>query len=136
MARREGDSIKPGLILSVSVIGTIIYLIVSLGINYLFISKIVPMTYMGVISKLILFIIGMWVGKIIKGKVKDEKFINSILGVLIFTLLILTISTACADWKIDVAGIVICMLIGIVGCFLLFVKFGQYSKMHKKRKKR
>ena len=83
----------------------------------------------------IIFIIGMWVGKIIKGKVKDEKFINSMLGVLIFTLLVLTISTACADWKIDVAGIVICMLIGIIGCFLLFMKFGQYSKMHKKRKK-
>ena len=135
MRKREGDPIKLGLILSISLLGAIIYLIVSLGINYLFISEIIPSTFMGVISKLTLFIIGIWVGKIIKGKTREDKFFNSILGVIIFTLLILIVAIACAGWEIDIAGIVICILIGIIGCFILFVKYDKYSKMHKKRKK-
>ena len=135
MTKREGDSIKLGLILSISLLGAIIYLIVSLGINYLFISEIIPPTFMGVMSKLTLFIIGIWVGKIIKGKTREDKFINSILGVIIFTLLILIVAIACAGWEIDIAGIVICILISIIGCFILFVKYDKYSKMNKKRKK-
>lgn len=135
MTKREGVSLKLGLIFAASALGSILYLVLAAGINYLFMIQIIPIGLMGIISKIELFVIVMISCKIIKGKIREEKFINCILGAIILNLLISLISSALRGWEIDPAGFVICLLISIIGCFLLFVKNDKYSKMHKKRKK-
>ncbi len=135
MVKKENGSIRLGLVFGVPIMGAILYLIVAAGINFLFVDKIIPIEYMGLISKLLLFAMSILVCKIIKGRVRGEGFINSVIGDFIFCLLILITGVVCGTGEIDVAGFVICILISSIGCFLLFIKEKKYGKMHKKRRK-
>ncbi len=135
MANREGRGIRLGLIFAVPFIGVVLYMIISIVINLLFMYKLIQIEYMGVLSKALMFAMTLAVCSAVKGRIRTEEFINTALAGFVFCLMMLCVSIACAGGKTNTAGLAICVLISSIGCFVLFVKNNKYGKLHKKRRK-
>lgn len=133
MGKRERDGIRPGLIASVSLVGFIIFISVSLLLNFMFMSKIIPTELMSVLSKVIMFITSFAVCAIIKKRVKGDEFINCILACALYFVPVILLSIVSGEGSVNTAGIAICLFICLSGCLLLFMKKDKYGKMHKKR---
>ncbi len=136
MANKEGRGIKIGIIFAIPFMGVVLYMAIAVGFNLLFMYNLIPTDYMGLVSKILMFVIALIVCSAVKGRIKTEGFINCILAGFIFCVMMLCASIACSGGKINAAGAIICVMISVIGCFGIFIKNHKYSKMHKKRRKR
>ncbi|MBE7017369.1 MAG: hypothetical protein E7420_04345 [Ruminococcaceae bacterium] len=135
MLKKERDGIRLGLICMTALGGILLFIVFALGINFLFMYNIIPVELMGIISKIIVFIISMIVASSIKRRIRKNEFINSMLGTMLYCTFVILLSVSNIKGDINMAGIVICILLCVLGCFLIFLKKDKSSKMHKNRHK-
>ncbi len=134
MAKNENSGIDARKIIICTLVGLIIYILLISFFAVLIKFELIPHTMMKYASKLCLFAACLFGCTKAKSKSRGEPFINYILiCFLIFGLLILMVSMN-SNTKYDVAGIIVCILLCVLSCYLVLLKKNKNSKLHKRRK--
>lgn len=136
MPKKESHGLKAGTVIISSLIGYLIYIIFVVLMAACMKWQILSPNMPGLCSKVALFISTIIACSIAKRQGRGEEFINSIISAfMVFVLVILT-GMLDKSAEIDLAGTIICLMLCVTACFLIFIKRHKNSKLHKRRIRR